>query len=69
MLFKRSFGFTRSLFILYVHEHDRLDFGMVETAVFDCIYWFSSSRDRKGQSYPVDYYLELVEEYSKGKIH
>ena len=42
MLFKRSFGFTRSLFILYVHEHDRLDFGMVETAVFDCIYWFSS---------------------------
>ena len=31
--------------------------------------WFSSSRDRKGQSYPVEYYLELVEEYSKGKIH
>ena len=35
MLFKRSLGLTRSLFILYVHEHDRLDFGMltVETAV------------------------------------
>ena len=35
MLFKRSFGLTRSLFILYVHEHDRLGFGMltVETAV------------------------------------
>ena len=34
-LFKRSFGLTRSLFILYVHEHDRLGFGMltVETAV------------------------------------
>ena len=34
MLLKRSFGFTRSLFILYVHKHDRLDFGMftVETA-------------------------------------
>ena len=34
-LFKRSFGPTRSLFILYVHEHDRLGFGMltVETAV------------------------------------
>ena len=28
-----------SLFILYVHEHDRLGFGMlaVETAVIDCI--------------------------------
>ena len=34
-LFKRSFGLTRSLFILYVHEHDRLGFGSltVETAV------------------------------------
>ena len=53
------------------HEQDRLNFGMltVETAVFDCICWFSSSRDRKGQSYPVEYYLELVKEYSKGKIH
>ena len=45
------------LFILYVHEHDRLGFGMltVETAVlnpraiFDCICGFSSSCDRKGQ--------------------
>ena len=28
------------VYILYVHEHDRLDFGMlsVETAVLDCIY-------------------------------
>ena len=67
MLLKRSFGLTRSMFILYVHEHDRLNSGMltVETAVFDCICWFSSSRNRKGQSYPVEYYLELVEEYSK----
>ena len=71
MIFKRSFGLrTRSLFILYAHEHDGLGFGIfVETAVFDCICWFSSSRDRKGQSYPVEYYLESVEEYSKGKIH
>ena len=40
-----------SLFI-YVHEHDRLCFPMltVETAVFDCICWLSSGRDRKGQS-------------------
>ena len=30
--------------------------------------WFSSSRDSKGQSYPVEYYLESVEEYSEGKI-
>ena len=41
----------------------------VETAVFDCICWFSSSLDRKGQSYPVEYYLEAVEECSEGKIH
>ena len=59
-----------SLFI-YVHEHDRLCFPMltVETAVFDCICWLSSSRDRKGQSYPVEYCLESVEEYSEGTIH
>ena len=41
----------------------------VETAVFDCICYFSSSRDRKVQSYPVEYCLESVEEYSEGKIH
>ena len=23
----------------------------------------------KGQSYPVEYYLESVEEYSEGKLH
>ena len=53
---------SASLFILYVHEHNRLSFEMltVETAVFDCICWFSSSRDRKGQSYPVEYCLESV---------
>ena len=40
MLFKRSFGLTRSLFILYVHEHDRLGFGMltVKTAVIYLIF-------------------------------
>ena len=54
MLFKCSFGLTRSLFILYVHEHDHLGFEMltVETAV---IHLFNSSNsDRKGQSYPVE---------------
>ena len=25
--------------------------------------------DRKSQSYPVEYYLESVEEYYEGKIH
>ena len=62
---------SASLFILYVHEHDRLGFGMltVETAVFDCICWFSSSCDRSGQSYLVEYYVELVEEYFEGKIN
>ena len=39
----------------------------VETAV---IHLFNSSNcDRKGQSYPVEYNLESVEEYSEGKIH
>ena len=38
-------------------------------AVFDCICGFSSNCDRKGQQYPVEYYLELVEGYSEGKIH
>ena len=35
MVFKRSLGLTRSLFILHVHEHDRLGFAMltVETTV------------------------------------
>ena len=43
----------------------------METAVFDCICWPSSGRDRKGhdQSYPVEYCLESVEEYSEGTIH
>ena len=70
MLFKPSFGLTRSLSILHVRAHDRPDFGMltVETAVFDRICWFSSSRDRKGQD-PVEYYLESVEEYSEVKLH
>ena len=57
MLFKRSFELTMSLVILYVHEQDRLGFGMltVETAVLnpraviDCIRGFSSNWDRKGQ--------------------
>ena len=63
-----------SLFI-YVHEHDRLCFSLltVERVVFDCICWLSSavssSRDKKGQSYPVEYCLESVEEYSEGTIH
>ena len=63
---------SASLFILYVHDHNRLGFGMLtlETTVFDCICWFySSSRDRKGQSYPVEYCLESVEEYSEGRVH
>ena len=77
MLFKRSFGLTRSTFIFYVHEHDRPGFGMltVETAVIPglnliaFVHFNSSNCDRKGQSCPVEYYLESVEEYSEGKIH
>ena len=77
MLFKHSFGLTSSLVILYVREHQRLGFGMLsmETAVIPGLYLIafvdfnSSNCDRKGQSYPVEYYLESVEEYSEGKIH
>ena len=58
-------------YLTYVHEHGQLGFRMLpmETTVFDCVCWFSSSHDRKGRSYPVEYYLELVKEYSEGKIH
>ena len=40
MLFKRLFGLTRTFFILYVHEHNHLHFGMltVETAVIPRLY-------------------------------
>ena len=47
----------------------------VETAVIPGLYLIafvdfnSSNCDRKGQSYPVKYHLESVEEYSEGKIH
>ena len=47
----------------------------METAVIPGLYLIafvdfdSSSCDRKGQSYPVEYYLESTEEYSEGKIH
>ena len=43
----------------------------METAViaFVAVDFNSSNCDRKGQSYPVEYYLESVEEYSEGKTH
>ena len=61
MLFERSFGLTRSLFILYVHEHDRLGFGMltVETAVIHLLILIVPIATQKGQSYPVEYYVVL----------
>ena len=33
------------------------------------IAFVDSNCDRKDQSYPVEYYLELMAEYSEGKIH
>ena len=63
MLFKRSFGLTRSLFILYIYEHDRLGFWLYLIAFVD---FNSSNCDRKGQSFPVEYYLALVVEFSGG---
>ena len=56
LLFNRSFGLTRSLFIPGVYLIASVDFN-------------SSNCDRKGQSYSVEYYLESVEEYFGGKIH
>ena len=47
----------------------------METAVIPALYLIvfvdfnSFNCDRKGQSYPVECYLESVEEYSEGKIH
>ena len=64
MLFKRSFGLTRSLFIVYVHKQNHLlGFGMLtaETAVF-------SSRDWRGQYNVVEYCLESVEGYSEAEL-
>ena len=36
---------------------------------FGIDWYISSNCDRKGQSYPVEYYLESVEKYSEGQIH
>ena len=57
--------------MLYVHEHDRLGFGIltVQTAVIAFVDFHSSNCYTKGQSYTVEYYLESGEEYSEGKIH
>ena len=70
-LFIQNILDSASLFIVYAPEHGHLGFGMltVETAVFGCICWFSSSRDIKGLSYLVEYCLESVEEYFEGNIH
>ena len=58
---------SASLFILYVHNHNRLGFGMLtlETAVYliafvDLVPAATEMRVRKGQSYPVEYCLESV---------
>ena len=40
----------------------------VEIAVIAFVNFNSSYWDRKGRSYPVEYYLESVEEYSEGEI-
>ena len=65
-LFKRSFGLTRSLFILYVHEHDRLGFGLYLIRLHLLILIVLIATAGKGQSFPVEYYLEWVEEFSEG---
>ena len=76
MLFKRWFGLTRSLFILYVNERDRLGFGMltVETAVILGLYLIAfvdlvPIGTEKVSLIRSNIYLESVEEYSEGKIH
>ena len=61
-LFKHSFGLTRNLFILYVHEHDRLGFGMYLIA-------FVVQSRQKRSVLSFEHCFESVEEYSEGKIH
>ena len=75
MLFKRSFGLTRSLFIDMFRNTIAKALGCYLPGV-NCgnscitfVYFNSSNCDRKSQSYPVEYYLESVEEYSEGNIH
>ena len=41
----------------------------METAVIAFVDFNHSNCDKEGQSYPVECYLESVEEYSEGKIH
>ena len=60
---------SASLFILYVLNHNRLGFWMLTLETAYLIAFVDSSRDRKGQSYPVEYCLESVEEYSEGRVH
>ena len=74
MLFKRSFGLMGSFFILDVHEHDRLGFGMltVETAVIHfliLIVPIATEKVSRIRSNIIWSYLESVEEYCEGKIH
>ena len=72
MLFKRSFGLTRSLCILYVHDCDGLGFGMltVKTAVIHLM--FISIVPIATENVSLirwNIHLESVEEYTEGKIH
>ena len=58
---------SASLLILYVHEHDRLGFGMLtmETTVFD----YFRPRQKKVSLIRPNIVLESGEEYSDGKVH
>ena len=51
------------MFISYVHQHNRLGY------LIAFVNLVQVATDRVRQSYPVEYCLESVEEYSEGKIH
>ena len=56
-----------SLFI-YVHEHDRLCFPRKQLYLIVFVDLVPVAT-KKGQSYPVEYCLESMEEYSESTIH
>ena len=63
MLFKCLFRPSISLLISYVHQHDSLGYLI---AFVDLV---PVATEKVRQSYPVENFLESVEEYSEGKIH
>ena len=61
--------YTSSIHWVYFTESLYISCIQIVYKLPQIFYKGSSNCDRKGMSYPVEYYLELVEEYSESKIH